>query len=150
MRVMSHYICPSLGSEAINDDEGVAVHYWWKHSKRSRNLTRRPARVVSEEGDELLDGFWLLVCSRDLVDTFSSEAALSLCTLTTSLSFSRIVNILSARSSISKVPSQGGCKDRLTLSLDPITVSLQPIKTRLERSLVKSEEKVFIKNTLPV
>ena len=40
-------------------------------------------------------GFWLLVCSRDLLGTFSKEVVLSLSTLTTSsLPFSRIVNVL--------------------------------------------------------
>ena len=41
-------------------------------------------------------GFWLLICSGGLVDSFSTEAALSLSTPTTSsLPFSRIVNDLS-------------------------------------------------------
>ena len=53
-------------------------------------------------------GFWLIVCSRDLVDTFSREAALSLSTITISLPFSRLVNVLSALFSTLKGPTRGG------------------------------------------
>ena len=81
-----------------------------------------------EGGDELLDdrftcglaifcdsqvflvvggfGFWLLIFSRGLVGSFSTEAALSLSTLTTSsLPFSRIMNVLSTLFSTLKGPS---------------------------------------------